>query len=438
VSALQYALRLRAGPVSGLPTLAARELAATNDARRLLFGDGTTNYVMAVQHNIAATTNPGTGDDSADGYSVGSIWVNTSTDTGYLCKDATAGAAVWDQIGTSSGAGDLPTGGTAGQVLVKQSGTDYDADWEDPASSGTVPNVLHNGGFEVWQRGTTTAGNDDTYTADRWYQLTETATGGASRQTGTQGARYAGRFQNTAGGTQRIGAATIVEASDSIPYRGRSVRFQFKASASTSTAIRFAILEWTGTADSVTSDVVNTWSSGTYTAGNFFLGANLTVVAVGSGTATTSFTSFNVTGTVSSSCNNLIVFVWTESAIAISGTFTLTECGLYDGTDARDWLPRSVAEELAICQRYLYARASDTIGIALNSNNMYSGGVERFPVEMRAAPTQSGATFSVNAGSAGTPSFANTSGGFTVTNSASNWTATAIVTLNSAVFSAEL
>lgn len=434
MSALQYALRLRAGPVSGLPTLAARELAATNDARRLLFGDGTTNYVMAVQHNIAATTNPGTGDDSADGYSVGSIWVNTSTDTGYLCKDATAGAAVWDQIGTSSGAGDLPTGGTAGQVLVKQSGTDYDADWEDPASSGTVPNVLHNGGFEVWQRGTSLSGSaDDTYGPDRWYGLCESSTLTISRATGPLGGRYA--VSLLAGLSTRFGLAQIVEASDSIPYRGRTVRFQFRANPGTSLTLRYAILEWTGTADSVTSDVVNNWSSTTYTAGNFFSGSNLTVVAVGSGTAG-SWTQHAVTGTVSSSCNNLIVFVWTEGASV--STVTISECGLYDGTDARDWLPRSVAEELAICQRYLYARASGTIGIALNSNNMYSGGVERFPVEMRAAPTQSGATFSVNAGSAGTPSFANTSGGFTVTNSASNWTATAIVTLNSAVFSAEL
>lgn len=34
-----------------------------------------------------------------------------------------------------SGAG-LPAGGTTGQVLTKQSGTDYDADWETPAGGG--------------------------------------------------------------------------------------------------------------------------------------------------------------------------------------------------------------------------------------------------------------------------------------------------------------
>lgn len=46
-------------------------------------------------HNYAATSNPGVGDDSADGYSVGSLWHNTTADTLYACLDATVGAAVW-------------------------------------------------------------------------------------------------------------------------------------------------------------------------------------------------------------------------------------------------------------------------------------------------------------------------------------------------------
>ena len=49
------------------------------------------------QSNYSATTAPTVGDDSGDGYSVGSVWVNVTTDTGYLCVDATLGAAVWKQ-----------------------------------------------------------------------------------------------------------------------------------------------------------------------------------------------------------------------------------------------------------------------------------------------------------------------------------------------------
>jgi len=45
--------------------------------------------------NLAATTQPTTTDDSSSGYSVGSMWVDTTNDAAYICVDATASAAVW-------------------------------------------------------------------------------------------------------------------------------------------------------------------------------------------------------------------------------------------------------------------------------------------------------------------------------------------------------
>jgi hypothetical protein len=42
-----------------------------------------------------ATAAPGVGDDTADGYSVGSNWFDVTADDAYVCLDATAGAAVW-------------------------------------------------------------------------------------------------------------------------------------------------------------------------------------------------------------------------------------------------------------------------------------------------------------------------------------------------------
>jgi hypothetical protein len=47
--------------------------------------------------NFAAATDPGVGDDSADGYSAGSTWLNTTAGRAWVCKVATAGAAVWWQ-----------------------------------------------------------------------------------------------------------------------------------------------------------------------------------------------------------------------------------------------------------------------------------------------------------------------------------------------------
>lgn len=49
------------------------------------------------KNNYAATAAPTTGDDSGDGYSVGSRWIDTTNDLSYVCLDATLGAAVWGQ-----------------------------------------------------------------------------------------------------------------------------------------------------------------------------------------------------------------------------------------------------------------------------------------------------------------------------------------------------
>lgn len=40
--------------------------------------------------------------------------------------------------------GDLPTGGTAGQILTKLSAADYDAGWSEPAETGAKTLVLNN------------------------------------------------------------------------------------------------------------------------------------------------------------------------------------------------------------------------------------------------------------------------------------------------------
>lgn len=50
---------------------------------------------LAIKNNFAATAAPTTGDDDADGYSAGSLWVDVTNDNAYICLDASTGAAVW-------------------------------------------------------------------------------------------------------------------------------------------------------------------------------------------------------------------------------------------------------------------------------------------------------------------------------------------------------
>jgi hypothetical protein len=56
------------------------------------------------KNKLDATTAPTVNDDSGDGYSVNSVWIDTVTDKAYVCLDATVGAAVWKEI-TASGVG---------------------------------------------------------------------------------------------------------------------------------------------------------------------------------------------------------------------------------------------------------------------------------------------------------------------------------------------
>lgn len=51
-----------------------------------------------VKSTMDAAVPPGVGDDTNDGYAVGSIWIDIVADEAYICVDATVGAAVWKQI----------------------------------------------------------------------------------------------------------------------------------------------------------------------------------------------------------------------------------------------------------------------------------------------------------------------------------------------------
>jgi len=50
---------------------------------------------IAGLNNISATTDPTVSDDSADGYTVGSRWVNVTLDKHWIALDVTPGAAIW-------------------------------------------------------------------------------------------------------------------------------------------------------------------------------------------------------------------------------------------------------------------------------------------------------------------------------------------------------
>jgi len=255
-------------------------------------------------------------------------------------------------------------------------------------------NHLINGGFDFYQRSLTPASlspySDDAYCADRWYVLTQTGQIQYARTAGDTNSTWAGQIKNHQAYAQRMGIAQIVESINSIPLRGNTVRFQFRAKASATVAIRAAILEWTGTADVVTSDVVNDWTS-TPTIGGFFLPASLAIVGVMDATnATTNYQDFVISGPVSVACNNLIVMIWTVPTVVQNTTLDITQSGLYVSDSAVAWSPRLITQELALCQRF--CQLVDTTAItavtnAVASSNLRLYGDIVFKSTMRAVPT---------------------------------------------------
>jgi hypothetical protein len=59
--------------------------------------------------NLSATTDPGVGNDTTQGYVVGSLWVNTSTGRAWVCVSNATGAATWALAGTIPGTGIEPS-----------------------------------------------------------------------------------------------------------------------------------------------------------------------------------------------------------------------------------------------------------------------------------------------------------------------------------------
>lgn len=220
----------------------------------------------------------------------------------------------------------------------------------------TRKNRVINGDMRVQQR-STLGSTDDSYTLDRWNLLLEdTAAWAVTQETSdvpTDGSKYA--LKLTADGTDdKGGVATYLEYRDVSDLRGKTVSLQAKLKVSNARLgdVRMAVLEWTGTADSVTSDVVSSWGSAgtnpTLASSWAYLGtpSNLSV--------TTSWATYRVEGlTVGASANNLAVFIWVDDESNDSGDYLLiTDVQLEEGPTCSGIERRPYAEELGLCRRY--------------------------------------------------------------------------------------
>jgi hypothetical protein len=207
----------------------------------------------------------------------------------------------------------------------------------------------------IYQR-TVAATADDVYFADRWYALTQTNTVTPSVISAPETGFSQGlRITQSQAVAQRYGFAQILPNDYVRQLMGGNVSLSFRARISNTTTLRWALLGWTGTADTVTSDVVNDWTSTTYTTGNFFItgAGSLSVIATGSQamTANTFATLSTNAAAIGASINNLILFCWTDSTQAQNTTLDWHDVRLTK-TDVRVPVEaRSIGDERRICAR---------------------------------------------------------------------------------------
>jgi hypothetical protein len=256
-------------------------------------------------------------------------------------------------------------------------------------------NAIINGNFQIAQRGTSFvagANNDDTYNLDRWYVLSDgndvVDITQSTAQVPSNGSQTSIAL-DVETINKKFGIAQIIEQRNCQGLIGNTVTLSFKAKVSSTTKldnVKAAIVAWSGTADTVTSDIISAWNvEGT----NPTLIANATYEnSPANLNVTTSWATYSVTAAVdTASTGNIIVFIWSDVTDTTLGDFLyITDVQLEIGSVATPFERRHIGTELSLSQRYYCeTRASGrfpSFGAGQVSENHIL-----WPVVMRAAPT---------------------------------------------------
>jgi hypothetical protein len=251
------------------------------------------------------------------------------------------------------------------------------ADTQDNVGGAVAPyvagkNALINGGFDIWQRGTSFAyggSNVATYTADRWFVSSGSNAYTISRvASGLDGFQYAIRVQRNSGSTttSAINVMYGLETSNSVRFAGKQIIVSFYARAganfsASSNTIFTPIISGTGTDQNINSG---------------FTGQ--TTVNNKGQVLTTSWQRFTVTGTVASTATQL-AFYLASTPTGTAGAndyYDIAGVQLEEGNVPSPFARSggSIGGELALCQRYFQKSYDITVvpGTAAANGYVYS------------------------------------------------------------------
>lgn len=245
-------------------------------------------------------------------------------------------------------------------------------------------NFLINGGFDFMQWGEPVNGlaidrlNHNNghvntfFSADRWTNYTTDVNGTAMvvKRSANSNSNASPYMLNVSQfdtgfpvGGHKVIFGQVVEHNWGLSLAGQNgnvVTFQVTFQSSTSTPIRMAIIEWTGTTDVVANtgyvqDFAHSADADVSVTGSgHFFTTNCTVHQDAGSTSITTKKTLSLTATVSPSVHNIICVFWETTAVGVGNNWNVYEAGLYPGPNGHPaWRPRNPGAELTLCQRYM-------------------------------------------------------------------------------------
>lgn len=230
---------------------------------------------------------------------------------------------------------------------------------EEIGAVGDATNRLINGNFDIWQEGATfTTPNDNTYTADQWVLLSD-GNGAWTLSQSTDapdGSPYSMKCVNVTANKQ-MALMQPLEWADAIKLKNKNISISFWAKTTTGKVInnlRCSILSWTGTADTITRDVVGTWAgNGT----DPTWAASYTAEVAGSNKALVSdtWTQFKVENVAidTSGMKNVCLVIWVDdTTITVGDELYIAQASLCVAATALPFKAKTADQEQKLCMRY--------------------------------------------------------------------------------------
>jgi hypothetical protein len=263
-------------------------------------------------------------------------------------------------------------------------------------------NRLINGSFQIAQRNTSFSGGtdnaDDTYTLDRWYVLSEGNDSiDVTQQSDSPDSNGKSIRLDVETTGEKFGIAQIIEGRNCIGAIGNTCTLSFYAKASNARidTVKAAIIAWSGTEDTVTSDIISAWNADGTTP---TLIANATFENTPADlSVTASWARYELSANIdTASTKNIIIFIWSDDATnPQAGDFLyLTNIQFEAATSvATPFEHRPYGTELALCQRYYQYIDDNTTwltGIAIGAVSTASSiSTVRIPlyVPLRSSPS---------------------------------------------------